>query len=173
MTEGRRRDCRGMNTRRGEPCICRRASEHAPPGLPRAQHDTLQRTAVERSVLRLAGELSRLDLPDAIGVEQAEIRRAAPGETASLDAEQRRRTRRQQSDRLGQGQRAVVHLRQGHAEQGREPGASRRGLGEGLALVVGIARLMVGGDRVDRAVGERRHDCQPVASLRSGGDSLA
>ena len=79
--------------------------------------------------------------------------------------QQRRRPRRQQLDRLRQGQRAVVHLRQRHAEQRGKPGASRRGLGERLALVVGIARLVVGGDRIDRAVGQCGHHRQPVRLL--------
>ena len=62
-------------------------------------------------------------------------------------------------------QRAAVDLGQRHAEQGGEPGAPGRGLGERLALVVGVARLVVGGDRVDRAVGQRGDHRQPVGLL--------
>ena len=51
---------------------------------------------------------------------------------------------------------AVMHLRQRHRQQRRQPDAAGRGLGERQALVVGVARLVVGGDRVDRAVRQAR-----------------
>ena len=58
-----------------------------------------------------------------------------------------------------------MHLRQRYTEQCGKAGTARCGLGEGLALVIGIARLMVRGDRINRAVGQRGHHRQPVRFL--------
>ena len=59
---------------------------------------------------------------------------------------------------LRERERAPVDLDERDRQQGGKPRAPRSRLREGEALVVHVARLVVGGDRVDRAVGERRRD---------------
>ena len=63
-----------------------------------------------------------------------------------------------------------MHPCQRDAEQRRETRATGFGLGEGQALVIGVARLVVGRDGVDRAIGQGCHNRQPVriAAQRRG-----
>ena len=101
----------------------------------------------------------------ALRVEQAEIRRPALGQRPASTPSSAAGRAVSSSIACARVSAAVVHLRQRHAEQGGKPGAARRRLGERLALVVGIARLVVRGDRVDRAVGQCGHHRQPVRLL--------
>ena len=149
-------------------------AEHPPSGLPGAQHHAFQRAAVERGVLRLAGQLAGFDLPDPLRMEQAEIGRRALGQAAGLDAEQAGRAARSAArSPAARPDRAVVDLRQCHAQQRGQPGAagaawangrrlssaSRGWWSEAMASIVPSASA---------AATARRS-----ASLRSGGDSLA
>ncbi len=62
-------------------------AEYPLAALPGSQHHTLQRPSVERRVLRLAGQLAGFDFPDAVRVEQAQIRDGALGDAARIAAQ--------------------------------------------------------------------------------------
>ena len=130
--------------------------KHPPPGLPGPEHTPSSARPSNGVFCALPGSVPASTRQTRSGWNRQRSAGGALGEPPGLDPEQRGRPRGQQVDRLRQRQRAVMDLRQRHAEQRRETRAARRGLGEGQALVVGIARLVVGGDRVDRAVGQRR-----------------
>ncbi len=63
-------------------------TEHAPPGLPCADDPALERAAVERGILRLAGQRTGLDLPDRLRLEQAQIRRRPHRQPPGVAAQQ-------------------------------------------------------------------------------------
>jgi hypothetical protein len=77
-------------------------SEHSPSGFPRAYNPAFQGTPIEGGVLRLAWHPAGNHLPDAIGMEQAQVRGRPLRQGASTHAEHACRPGGQQLDRLHQ-----------------------------------------------------------------------
>ena len=165
QAEGDRAEQVADSKRRGRG---RRSPEHPPSRLPGAEHAAFQRRGRRRACSAPCRAAARLPparpARDGTGRDRPARRGASRPHRAPSS---RAGALGQQPDRAGERQGPAVHLRERHGEQRREPGAAGRGLGEGQALVVGVARLVVGGDGVDRAVGERRHDRLPVRLRRA------
>ena len=151
-----------------------RLPEHPPPGFPGSQHPAFQRPPVERRVLRLARQLARLpparSAPGGTGTDPpARPSRSDPRRHPSSCRRPRRSAARWPACSV---RAPLCTCASVTAEQRRQPGAARRRQGERQPLVVGVARLVVGGDGIDRAIRQRRRR-PPAGPLPSAAAATA
>src|SRR5437667_356446 len=124
----------------------------------RVGHPTAQPPAEERAVAGLRRERS-FDDPSLVRIEDREVRRSAGFDRAAViaRAQDPRGGGRERVERARQREEARMHeLRQDHPERRLEPDRSRRCPVELRLLLFDRMRSVVGGDRIDRAVGESR-----------------
>ena len=111
----------------------------------------------------LPGKRPSFDLPGAVEVEQHQSAGRALGQPAGFGRPSSVAGRAVSRSSAAQQRQAPPCTRASVTPSSvASPAPPGVGLGEGQPLVVGVARLVVGGDGVDRAVGQRRDHRQPV-----------